>query len=179
MAVGSRNPVKIKSSEQALELIFKEEECLVEGCDVPSGVRDQPYGDEETLQGAKNRAKYAFDAYRDHHNMSPRYSIGLEGGVKARESKLECFAWCAVYNGSTYGTARSAAFYLPKAIADLMESGMELGDADDRVFGSLNAKQAEGTIGHLTKGIISRGDYYRPIVTLAFVPFMWPDLYLN
>ena len=95
--------------------------------------------------------------------------------TEARE--LECFAWCAVYNGKDYGSARSSSFNLPKAISDLVDTGMELGDADDAVFHSCNAKQSGGTIGHLTKGLISRTDYYKPMVILAFVPFQWPEFY--
>jgi non-canonical (house-cleaning) NTP pyrophosphatase len=91
--------------------------------------------------------------------------------------KMECFAWTAVYNGKNMGTARTASFFLPKQIRDLVLEGMELGDADDKVFGTVNAKQGDGTVGHLTKGIINRTQYYAPAVVLAFVPFMWPDLY--
>lgn len=177
VAVGSKNPVKLNSTERAAATVFKDYECIVEGFNVPSDVRDQPFGDEETLHGAKNRAMYAYSAYQVSHDIAPNYSVGLEGGVKQTEEGLECFAWCAVYNGVTYGTARSASFCLPKAISELMASGMELGHADDRVFGTVNAKQEQGTIGHLTKGIISRTDYYTPMIILALVPFMWPELY--
>ena len=82
-----------------------------------------------------------------------------------------------MYDGKSYGTSRSSSFALPKAISDLVDGGMELGDADDAVFGSTNAKQSGGTIGHLTKGLISRTQYYTPMVILAFVPFQWPELY--
>lgn len=134
-----------------------------------------------------SRAKNAYDTHmasRDDPSQAPVFAVGLEGGVKytpsaeAADRQLECFAWCAVYDGVSYGTSRSSSFNLPKAISDLVDSGMELGDADDSVFGSTNAKQAGGTIGHLTKGLISRTDYYSPMVTLAFVPFQWPEFYI-
>jgi non-canonical (house-cleaning) NTP pyrophosphatase len=125
------------------------------------------------------RAKNAYEAYKTSHNDTPpNFAVGLEGGVVYTDAReLECFAWCAVYDGCSYGTARSSSFNLPKAISDLVDGGMELGDADDEVFRSTNAKQGGGTIGHLTRGLISRTQYYTPMVTLAFVPFQWPELY--
>lgn len=55
--------------------------------------------------------------------------------------------------------------------------GMELGDADDAVFGTKNAKQGDGTVGHLTHNVIDRTKYYTSAVILAMIPFHWPDLY--
>lgn len=51
--------------------------------------------------------------------------------------RLECFAWVVVRSpcGGT-SHARSASFPLPPAVSELMlREGLELGDADDRVFG--------------------------------------------
>lgn len=61
-----------------------------------------------------------------------------------------------VYNGEKFGSARTASFFLPEAIATLVKGGLELGDADDKVFGSTNNKQSGGTVGHLTNGVIGR-----------------------
>ena len=135
-------------------------------------------GDEETQEGAKTRSKSAFDAHVEKYNEEPNFGVGLEGGVTLKEfNSLECFAWGVVYNGERYGTSKSASFTLPKAIGDLVAGGMELGHADDKVFGTINSKQGQGTIGQLTRGIISRTDYYVPMIVLACVPFMWPSLY--
>lgn len=48
---------------------------------------------------------------------------------------LECFAWVTLLDTATgqQSKARSASFALPGAIRQLLEEGMELGDADDRV----------------------------------------------
>jgi inosine/xanthosine triphosphatase len=54
---------------------------------------------------------------------------------------------------------------------------MELGDADDAVFKTVNSKQGQGTIGALTHGIISRRDYYVPAIIMAHIPFNFPTLY--
>lgn len=50
--VASRNPVKINAVEKALGAMFGERLRLrVEGRGAPSGVPNQPFGDEETLLG--------------------------------------------------------------------------------------------------------------------------------
>lgn len=145
---------------------------------VQSDVSDQPIGDSETCTGAQNRARNSFECYAEYCQKRPHYGVGLEGGVEfSDKNSLECFAWCVVYDGFQFGTAKSASFSLPKAIGDLVAGGMELGHADDQVFGTVNSKQGQGAIGQLTKGLITRTQYYEPIVILACVPFMWPGLY--
>ena len=115
--------------------------------DVISSVSAQPMSDSETKTGATNRA---VNAYREHiasHGATPTFSIGLEGGCMLSDGSLQCFAWIAVYNGAQIGYSRTASFILPNCIRDLVvDKGMELGDADDMVFGSTNAKQAGGTV---------------------------------
>lgn len=73
--------------------------------------------------------------------------------------------------------ARSGSFILPPAMAALVEGGMELGDADDKIFGMVNSKQGQGTIGNLTNGLITRQSYYEHSVMLALVPLMNSTLY--
>lgn len=75
------------------------------------------------------------------------------------------------------GQARSASFQLPNAVATLVRSGVELGAADDRVLGRTDSGKGTGTVGHLTRGIISRTSYYEHTVTLALIPFLWEGLY--
>merc|ERR1712150_39736 len=127
---------------------------------VPSDVPDQPVGEEETLRGAKNRAIKAWNAYVSAHDIEPDYSIGLEGGISEKcINNMDCFAYICIYNGEQFGTAKTASFPLPVKISKLVCSGVELGDADDIVFGTENSKQASGTVGHLTNELISREEY--------------------
>lgn len=180
ICVGSTNPVKMEAARLALEKVYANTTFDIQTIAAPSGVPDQPFGDEETLQGAKNRAKYAFDEYSKQSDTPLHFSIGIEGGVqRLHDGQLECFAWLVAYNGSNFGVARTAAFMLPKAISDLVDGGMELGHANDAIFGVVNSKQAGGAVGHLTKGLISRAEYYLPAMILALMPFQWPDMYFG
>jgi len=81
VAVGSKNPSKIRAVRQFLERVLRRQHQLhqreqhrgrvpaldVRGYDVESGVPDQPFGDAETREGATNRAKAAYRAYYDHY----------------------------------------------------------------------------------------------------------------
>jgi non-canonical (house-cleaning) NTP pyrophosphatase len=62
-------------------------------------------------------------------------------------------------------------FYLPDEVAALVRGGMELGHADDVVFGRSNSKQEDGSVGLLTGGVINRETYYAHAVVLALIPF--------
>ena len=182
VSVGSKNPVKVGSSLSGIAeaLQTAPDNISATGLNIPSGVSDQPIGDVETRTGATNRAKGAFEEYKVQNGCYPQYGIGLEGGCSycATDNTMECFAWIVIYDGTKFGSARTGSFSLPESITVLVrDQGLELGDADDKVFGSTNNKQSGGTVGHLTNAVIGRQEYYKHAVILAFIPFQWPDLY--
>lgn len=165
IVAGSGNPSKIQAVRQAFEKLFPTTSIEVRSHPVPSGVSDQPFGDEETLQGAINRAQAC-------HVESADFFVGLEGGCEWKGDTLEAFAWMVVSNGDKYGKARTASFDLPPSVAELVGAGMELGHADDQVFGRKNSKHGNGAVGILTGGLIDRATYYEPAIILAAIPFI-------
>ncbi len=50
--------------------------------------------------------------------------------------------------------------------------GIELGVADDQVFGRVDSKREGGSVGLLSGGLIDRTAYYEHAMILALVPFM-------
>lgn len=171
--VASANPVKRRATIDGFRRLIGPRELTVEGVAVPSGVAHQPVSDEETLRGARQRA----EALRA---LAPAadFWVGLEGGVERHGEELFALAWAVVCSRDRCGRARSATFVLPDEIARLvLHAGLELGDADDRVFGRSGSKREEGAVGLLTGGAIDRAGLYAPAVSLALVPFLRPDLY--
>jgi len=69
------------------------------------------------------------------------------------------------------------AFVLPAQVARLVCSGLELGEADDQVFGTQNSKQQNGAVGLLTHDALKRAEFYAQAVQLALIPFINPQLY--
>lgn len=165
IVVASTNPVKIAAALEGFRRMFPAEAFTARGVSVLSGVSDQPMTDAETLQGAHNRAVRARQAAPD-----ADYWVGIEGGVEDRGA-VETFAWVVVLDAQRTGKSRTATFDLPEEVARLVRQGVELGHADDQVFGRANSKQQNGSVGLLTDDVIDRTAYYAPAVILALIPF--------
>jgi inosine/xanthosine triphosphatase len=166
IVVSSKNPVKIKAARQGFTTLLPADYDIKE-ISVPSGVPEQPFSDKETLQGALNRVQNARNALPD-----ADYWVGIEGGVDNYDEAILNFAWIVVTdrNGQT-GKARTASYYLPEESAQLLREGMELGHADDKVFGRVNSKQQSGSVGLLTDNVVDRAAFYTQAVILALIPF--------
>lgn len=171
IAVASLNPVKIAATEAGFTQMFPDDAFEFTGCDVSSGVNAQPMSRAETLRGATNRANAALKSVPD-----AAYAVGIEGGLEDVNGRLEVFAYVVVSDGTRYGTAQTGVFTLPEEVSALVRGGMELGDADDVVFGRENSKQGNGSIGILTDDAITRTDYYIHAVIMALIPFKKPHL---
>ncbi|MBU1293008.1 inosine/xanthosine triphosphatase [Patescibacteria group bacterium] len=171
--VASKNPVKVRAAQEAFERMFPEEVFESEGVSAVSGVSDQPFSDEETYTGALNRIKDIRQRIPD-----ADYWVSFEGGVEDKNNEIEAFAWVLIENkDGVVGKGRSATFFLPPAVSQLMREGMELGDADDKVFGLTNSKEINGTIGSLTGNLVTRTSYYVDAAVLALIPFKNSTLY--
>ncbi len=165
-AVGSLNPVKLEAVRQGIAQYFADADSVAVA--VESGVRTQPVGDEETVQGAAQRARAALQAV-----AGATYGVGLEGGVLELKEGMFACAWCAIVDrAGALGVASTGRFQLPPQIATLVRGGMELGAADDIVFGRANSKQNEGAVGLLTHGRLTRSQLYAPAVLLALIRFV-------
>lgn len=172
IVVASKNPVKVKAALQGFEEMFPQQTFTATGISVPSGVNDQPLGDDETYQGAWNRVQAAKAAQPD-----ADYWVGIEGGNIKLADEMEVMAWIIVLSKTQLGKARTAGFYLPPKVVQLVDQGYELGEADDMIFGVQNSKQTSGSSGLLTDNVMTRLRFYVPAVILALIPFLKPELY--
>ncbi len=172
--VASKNPVKIAAVRSGFAQLFPEFESFeIEGVSVPSGVRDQPMTFEETLEGAKNRVANARVEYPD-----ADFWVGLEGGVDLHGNEMAVSGWVVAEDASgRVGKSMTNTIYLPPRVAELVAGGMELGEADDVVFGTHNSKQSNGAAGILTRDVLKREEGFMMGVVGALVPHRNPDLY--
>ena len=168
VVIASHNPAKIRAVKQAFSLQFPEDVIDLLPVSVESGVSDQPLSDEETRHGANNRAHNA----REQH-VEADFWIGLEGGIETIDGQLMTFAWMVVLGpGPQIGSARTVTLPLPPAVKMLVDNGLELGDANDRVFSAVNSKHHGGAFGLLTNGIYTRESVYTEALVIALVPFV-------
>lgn len=170
--VASKNPVKINATLEAFQQVFQNEQLDIASISVPSEVSEQPMTSQETLDGARNRVRNAQKElpYGD-------YWVGIEGGIDETKDGMTAFAWVYILSKTRTGQSQTSTFYLPPRVTELIHQGVELGHANDQVFGERNSKQKGGAVGSLTGGILGRTEYYVQAVVLALIPFLNPDIY--
>lgn len=162
--------MKVAAARAILLEAFPAAECG--SVTVPSGVPDQPFGDEETIRGARNRAQAAREA------LDADLGVGLEGGVVERADGMHSCAWCVlVHRDGREGLGGSLAMPLPDEVARQIRSGVELGHAMDALVAARGTKHGTGAVGILTGGRIDRQAAYEVLVTYAAAPFLTPELY--
>jgi inosine/xanthosine triphosphatase len=170
IVIASLNPVKINAVREAFSHHFPAAALDFQPLQTDSGVSDQPLSDQETRQGARNRARNARQS-----RPGANYWVGLEGGVEKIDGQLMAFAWMAVLGRcETLSVARSVSLPLPPAVSQLMDEGLELGEANDRVFSTVNSKHAGGAFGLLTHGRYTRESVYVQALSIALTPFVNP-----
>jgi inosine/xanthosine triphosphatase len=170
VAVGSANPVKVAAATAVLGGYFADVQ--VEAHAVASGVPDQPFGDEQTIAGARARALRAREV------ADADIGVGLEGGVVDGPNGMRTCAWCViVHRDGREGVGGSLAMPLPDAVAEMIRAGEELGYAMDKFAQTRGTKHGKGAVGILTAGRIDRQAAYEVLVTYAVAPFVVPELF--
>ena len=173
IVVASKNPVKLKATQNILEKIYSAVE--VEDRDVDSGVPDQPIGLEVTVQGAINRAKNAFSPAFD-------LSVGIESGLLEVPHSITGYLdlqWCAIYDGEKITLGVSAGFEYPPMVIEQVLGGKEVGDVMDQVTGVDKLGQKTGAVSHLTQGMLDRTGNTEQCVLMAMVPRMNEGVYFG
>lgn len=165
--VGSVNPAKLEAVRAALEESGRFPGLEVTSRDVSSDVSEQPTSLDETVRGAINRARNAFKACD--------LSIGLEDGLIAvpyTQSGYMNVCACAISDGSRDHIGLSSSFEYPLPVIRLViEEGLDITRAFLKAGLSDNPQlgAAEGAIGILTKGKLTRADYAKQAVTMALI----------
>jgi inosine/xanthosine triphosphatase len=165
IAVGSTNPVKLAAVQAVLSKAFTDSRFV--SLTAPSGVPEQPWGDEQTRLGAFNRARQA------QAESGARYGVGLEGGLIETSAGLMTCAWCAMVDGGgKVGYGGGVHILLPPVVANLIKQHGELGPAMDALTQKQNTKQKQGAVGILTRGLLNRQAAYEQLVAMAAGPFV-------
>jgi len=159
IAIGTKNKAKVKAVQNICDSLIENVEYMM--LDVPSHVPKQPIGDEETLQGAKNRAAQACK------EKNVDLSFGLEGGVKEFNGQLFICNWGVLQTatGQQY-IAGGAQIPLPEEVASAIQKGEELGPVMDRFTAQVGISHHEGAVGVFTDGIVKRADMFEHVVKL-------------
>ncbi|SFJ88039.1 MULTISPECIES: DUF84 family protein [unclassified Bacillus (in: firmicutes)] len=162
VAVGSKNKVKVNAVQQVLT------EAEIVSLSVPSHVPAQPFSDEETLQGASNRAKLALAEGK------ADIGIGLEGGVMHTDHGLFMCNWgaLATKEGKLF-TAGGARMKLPDEFIQPLEEGKELSEVMEDYTKQRDIRSNEGAIGIFTNNYVDRTDLFVHVVKLLVGQYMY------
>lgn len=157
IAIGTKNPAKIKAGE----LAGRELSAELISIDVPSEVSEQPFSDEETIEGALNRARNAMN------EIQADFGLGLEGGVVKTPYGLFICNWGALVTKENESyVSGGARIKLPDEIADELYSGRELGPVMDEYTKKQDIRKSEGAVGIFSNGRITRDRMFEHIIEL-------------
>jgi inosine/xanthosine triphosphatase len=175
IAVASLNPVKLEAARLGFAQAFPDFLFEIEGVAVLTDIPAQPLGDRQTYQGAITRLQALMVQQPD-----ADFWVGIEGGVQRNVTGVyDSFAWIVVQQENHLYSSRTSTFPLPPKVCRYLDEGMELGDADDLVFGTSMSKQQNGAVGLLTQDQITRTDLLAQSVFLSLIPFKSRELYTD
>ncbi len=165
--VGSQNDVKVSAVREAIRDYDFLSKVEVSGLEVSSEISEQPKSVDETIRGAMNRARNAF--------QNCEYSFGLEDGLmRVPNTKTDYMnvCACAIYDGQNYHVGLSSAFEYPPNVTRLVfDEGLDINQAFHKVGLTKNPKvgSAEGAIGILTHGRLLRKEYTKQAIMMALI----------
>jgi inosine/xanthosine triphosphatase len=161
--VGSKNAAKVKAVQDGARVYWPE--AVVEGYDVASGVSAQPLSNEETMQGALNRARAA-------HALGADLGIGLEAGVVDVNGGPIMMGYVGITDGVREVVVPSVGTPLPHSWGEAMKNGGEL--RPHVIAAGLPYDYTKGVLGLLTDGKVMRDEGFGMAVKTALVPWVNP-----
>ncbi len=165
--IGSTNVAKVDALKEILHDYSHLKDAIVSAIEVSSGIADQPKSLEETVQGAMNRAKGAFG--------DCTYSFGIESGLMSVPNTKTGFmdvCVCAIFDGNEFHLGLSSAWELPKKVFHhMVNEGLDMSQAAVKAGFTSNPKigSAEGLVGIVTKGRLTRKDYTKESIRTALI----------
>lgn len=175
--IGSVNSVKVEAVREAMACYPRFANSELFALDVKSNVSAQPKSLEETINGAINRAKEAFNECN--------YSFGIESGLMSVPFTKTGFmdvCVCAIYDGGNHYLGLSEAFEFPPLVMNLIElEDIEANDAFYRAGLTKKRKigSEEGAIGLLTDRLITRKEYTKQAIYMAMIQVINKKLYIE
>jgi inosine/xanthosine triphosphatase len=170
--VGSTNPVKIDAVREVFAESGRFGPFNLVPLDVATGVPEQPKSLDDTLRGAINRARNAFG--------NCDLSVGIEDGLFAvphTQSGYMNVCACAIFDGHRDHLGLASAFEYPLEVVRLViDQGLDVTQAFVKLGLSPNATlgAAEGAIGVLTNGRLTRRAYAQQAVGMALIHLPHP-----
>ncbi len=166
IAVGSLNPVKINAVKEVFTQFYPNAEVV--GVKPEPGVSEQPFGLEETIRGAVQRAESALK----HGSIG----IGIEAGlieIPYSEVGFLDIHFCVIADHERTTIGSSTGFEYPSIIISQAKGGMDVGRAMEELSGIKGIGRKKGAVGYLSDGVLTRKELCRQAILAALIPRMW------
>jgi len=167
VTVGSHNPTKLEAVQQAFTIVWPREQFKFDLLDAPSGVPEQPLGEEETIQGARNRARYVLD------NSEADFAVGIEGGMYEVAGVNFVSDWAVVIDRQgREGIGGTPRYHVPEHLNRHVDAVNDLSSVLETKLGTKNIGKEHGYAGLMTGNHFTRTDSNRIAVVIALAPFV-------
>jgi inosine/xanthosine triphosphatase len=135
---------------------------------VPSDIADMPLSVEETMTGARNRARNLVKA-----GIDADYYIGIEGGTTSILGKKYLGGIVYIENRSGEGHfGFSPHMEVPEAVERMLyEEGLELGPIMAELSGKTDIRSENGSMGAWSEDMLTRQDEFESAFKAAISPF--------
>ncbi|HVL88233.1 MAG TPA: inosine/xanthosine triphosphatase [Candidatus Thermoplasmatota archaeon] len=173
IAIGSANPVKVDAVRRVARRAFGK--ATVSAHAVSSGVPEQPFGTDEIVRGASNRARAALAV-----NARAQLGVGVEAGLvwDAGAGRLFDVQHCVVLDRAGRATVgHGPGFVHPPGVEAAVKGGRTVGQAIDELAGTQGIGAKQGAIGFLSGGAMERRALTEAAVLMALLPRCNPRLY--
>ena len=175
IAVGSTNPAKMKGARLAFSRLFRD--VVLKEVDTTSFVKAQPLSLEETMEGAEERAVFAFESAR------PDFGVGVEAGLvqlgkgwPGHYLNLQIAAVVDHAGNLSFGC--SSGFPIPASfVAKLKQNREELDHYTHELTGAREVREEHGIVYHLSGRRLSRVEMTEQCVSMALIPWQNAKLY--
>ncbi len=163
--LASGNPIKIAAVKEIIPEFAFLKKAELETVAVSSSVSQQPIGLEETVKGAENRSREAFE--------KDSIAIGIESGILPLQKPFNALSItvCCVFDGKEIHAGISSGYELPTVISkEILENKTELEKALHQHGFTNNPEigQAEGFVSIVTNKRVSRKDLTKQALLMAF-----------
>ena len=170
IAVGSLNPLKLEAVKNILSRAGRDDQFVA--VSVESGVSHTPLSNQETIAGARRRAREA------RKSAGADRGVGLEGGMNRLGEDWFTAVWCVISDGDGETVGGGVHFQLPPSVVRaITEEGKEMGPAMDVLAGTNMSKRRMGAEGLLTEGLIDRKTTFEIAVIYALAPRLSPEYF--
>ena len=187
LAVGTGNRCKLAAVAAVQARIVQISGHVLTSHKVESGIKDQPDSLDETIVGAQNRARTSWEEANTETTESSTIpvqvlALGIESGLFFTQPDGRCFDVCvcsSTTDGINFNQGMSCAFEIPPPVVKFVKEGMDLSQASNAagLTNNPNLGEAEGLIGILSGGRVTRQQYTEQAVEMALMFIGNEELY--